>query len=48
MKNKISILKSIKTKLLNKNCKSEKEFEETQNKLNEVELLLKLEKTREK
>lgn len=45
--NKISILKSIRTKLLNKNCKNEKEFEETQNKLNEVELLLKLEKTRE-
>lgn len=46
--NKISILKSIRTKLLNKSCKSEKEFEETQNKLNEIELLIKLEKTREK
>ena len=46
--NKTSILKSIKTKLLNKSCKSEKQFEETQNKLNEIELLLKLEKAGKK
>lgn len=46
--NKISILKSLRTKLLNKKCKSEKEFEEIQNKLNEIDLQIKLLKTREK
>ena len=34
----LKILKAQKTKLLNKKCETEKEFEEVQNKLNEVEL----------
>lgn len=42
--NRISILKSLKTKLLNRDCKNEKEFEDTQDKLNQIELEIKLEK----
>lgn len=44
MKDKInkSNLKSQKTKLLKKECKDEKEFLEIQNKLDEVELKLKV------
>lgn len=42
--NKIQILKAQKTKLLNKQCKNEKQFEETQDKLNEIELNIQLEK----
>ena len=48
MKNKISILKSIRTKLLNKKCKNEKEFEDIQDKLNELEIQINLEKSKEK
>lgn len=42
--NNISILKAIRTKLLNKKCNSEKEFELIQDKLNEIELHIKIEK----
>ncbi len=42
--NKLRILKSMRTKWLNRSCKSEKEFEEVQNKLNEIDILIKLEK----
>ena len=37
----LRILKLIRTKLLNRNCETIEEFEEVQNKLNEVELLIK-------
>lgn len=44
MENKkyVSILKAHKTKLLKKECKTPKEFLEIQNKLDEVELELKI------
>jgi len=41
MKEELRILKAQKTRLLNAKCESEEEFEEIQNKLNEVELLIK-------
>lgn len=44
--NNLSILKALKTKLLNKQCKDEYEFEIIQDKLNEVEMRINLEKTR--
>ena len=34
----LKVLKGIRTKLLNKKCETKEEFEEIQNKLNEVEL----------
>lgn len=37
-KNKIRALKAQKTKLLNKPCETTEQFEEVQNKLNEIEL----------
>lgn len=37
MRNKLSILKTQKTKLLNKECKNIEEFERVQDKLNEIE-----------
>lgn len=36
----IRVLKAQRTKLLNKECETEEEFEETQNKLNQVEFSL--------
>ena len=39
-KTKIRVLKAQKTKLLNKECETLEDFEEVQNKLNEVELEL--------
>ena len=44
--NKIRLLKSIKTKWLNKHCKDEQEFEEIQDKLNQVEMQIQIEKAR--
>ena len=38
---KITILKSKRTRLLNKKCKSIQEFEEIQNRLNEIEFYIK-------
>lgn len=46
--NKMRLLKSIRTKWLNKHCKDEQEFEEIQDKLNEIEVQIKLEKVRGK
>ena len=37
MKNKLKVLKAQKTRLLNKKCETEEEFEKTQDRLNEVE-----------
>lgn len=45
--NNMQILKAQKTKLLNKQCESEQEFEEIQDKLNAIELLMQLEKAGE-
>lgn len=42
MKEKLSVLKAQKTKLLNKECETIEQFEEVQNKLNEIELQMKL------
>ena len=36
----LKVLKAQKTKLLNKKCGSMEEFEEVQNKLNEIELII--------
>lgn len=40
--NKMSILKAIKTKLLNRKCESIEEFEDIQDKLNDIELQMKM------
>lgn len=40
--NKMSILKAIKTKLLNRKCESMEEFEDIQDKLNDIELQMKM------
>ena len=40
--NKISILKAIKTKLLNRKCENMEEFEDIQDKLNDIELQMKM------
>ena len=40
--NKISILKAIKTKLLNRKWESMEEFEDIQDKLNDIELQMKM------
>lgn len=38
MKNELKVLKAQKTKLLNKKCETLEDFEEVQNKLNQIEL----------
>ena len=38
MDNRLKVLKGIRTKLLNKQCETQEQFEEVQNKLNEIEL----------
>ena len=40
MKKELRILKAQKTKLLNKKCETIEQFEEVQNKLNEIEVQL--------
>lgn len=42
MKEKLRVLKAQKTKLLNKQCETIEQFEEIQNKLNEIELQMKI------
>lgn len=42
MKEKLRVLKAQKTKLLNKQCETIEQFEEVQNKLNEIELQMKM------
>lgn len=42
MKEKLRVLKAQKTKLLNKQCETIEQFEEVQNKLNEIELQMKI------
>ena len=37
MNKELRILKAQKTKLLNKECKTQEQFEEVQNRLNEIE-----------
>ena len=41
MRKELSILKGIRTRLLNKNCETMEEFEIIQDKLNKVELQIK-------
>lgn len=42
MKEKLRVLKAQKTKLLNKQCETIEQFEEVMEKLNEIELQMKI------
>ena len=42
MKNELRVLKAQRTKLLNKECKTIEQFEDVQDKLNKIELQMKM------